>query len=390
MLVEDILAQKGAQVFAVTPDCTVREMARFIATRNIGTTIVTDPRGEMLGIISERDLVRGLSEFDSGYLEMPVGALMTRAIIPCAPETTISEALSLMASHRIRHLPVMKDERVVGLISVRDLLESRLEGLESNFASVIRGKRESSRAQHTAELVNRAKAEFIASIGDEFRAPLEAIVGLAECLADDAATAPASPPRDDYLREIEESGRRLLSVIDDAVTLARLQAGTVDPTREACDGVELAAGCAAEIAPQAEQKSIVVRVEPAHAAPLAADPRMVRHMLRNLLANAVRFSPAGSTVSVAFAADHEGGMRLTVADGGIGIAPEHLSKIVEPFYRVMPAASHDRGGAGLGLALVDAMMMAHGGSLILESRVGIGTTATLHFPAGPEDALHAA
>jgi signal transduction histidine kinase len=301
---------------------------------------------------------------------------MTRSIIPCAPETTIAEALSLMASHRIRHLPVMKDGRVAGLISVRDVLEFRLEGLEANFASVIRGKRESSRAQRTAELVNRAKAEFIASIGDEIRGPLETIVGLAECLAEDAP-----PSQDEYLREIEETGRRLLSVIDDAVTLGRLQAGELDPARESVDPVELAAACAAEFGPEAEQKNIAVRVEPGRTAPLAADPRMVRHMLRNLLANAVRFSPAGGTISIAFAPDHEGGMRLSVADGGIGIAPEHLSKIAEPFYRVSPGASHDRGGAGLGLALVDAMMIAHGGSLILESRLGIGTTATLRFPA---------
>ncbi len=157
MLVEDILAQKGGQVFAVAPNCTVREMARFIATRNIGTTIVNDARGEMLGIISERDLVRGLSEFDSSYMDMPVSALMTRTIIACEPQTTIAEALSLMGSHRIRHLPVMKDGKTVGLISVRDLLESRLEGLEANFAAVIRGKREASRAQRTADLVNRAR-----------------------------------------------------------------------------------------------------------------------------------------------------------------------------------------------------------------------------------------
>ncbi len=383
MLVEDILAQKGGQVFAIGPDCTVREMAKFIATRNIGTTIVADARGEMLGIISERDLVRGLSEFDSNYLEMPVSALMTRSIIPCAPETTISEALSLMASHRIRHLPVIKDGNPVGLISVRDLLEFRLEGLEANFASVIRGKRESSRAQHNAELVNRAKGEFIASISDEFRSPLETIVGLAECLAGEAA---ASSPHDDYRREIEETGRRLLSVIDDLATLARLQTETPDPVREAFDPAELAVSCATEFLPQAEQKNIGLRVDPSRVPPLAADPGMVRHMLRGLLANAVRFTPSGGAVSVAFTAGREGGLRIAVTDSGTGIAPEHLSKVIEPFYRAAPSTTRDRGGAGLGLALVDAMMRAHGGSLILESRLGIGTTATLNFPAEIEDA----
>jgi signal transduction histidine kinase len=382
MLVEDILAQKGGQVFAVGPDCTVREMARFIATRNIGTTIVADARGEMLGIISERDLVRGLSEFDSSYMDMPVGALMTRSIIACEPHTTIAEALSLMGSHRIRHLPVMKDGKTVGLISVRDLLEFRLEGLEAHFATLIRGKRESSRAQHNAEVVNRAKGEFIAGISDEFRTPLETIVGLAECLAGEAA---ASSPRDDYRREIEETGRWLLSVIDDVATLSRLQTGTLDPARAIFNPAELATACATEFLPQADQKNLGLRVELHPGPPLNADPGMVRQMLRNLIANAVDFTPAGGAVSVAFAADSEGGLRLSVIDSGTGIAAEHLPKLTEPFYRVAPT-TRKPGGAGLGLALVEAMMVAHGGSLIVESRVGIGTTATLCFPAVMSDA----
>lgn len=384
MLVEDILAQKGGQVFAVGPDCTVREMARFIATRNIGTTIVADECGGMVGIISERDLVRGLSEFDASYMDMPVSALMTRSIISCAPETSISEALSLMGSHRIRHLPVMKDGGVVGLISVRDLLEFRLEGLEANFAAVIRGKRESSRARHNAELVAQAKAEFIAGIGNEFRSPLETIIGLAECLADDL---PAASPQEGYRREIEETGRRLLSVIDDVTTLSRLQVHALDPVRGPVDPEKLATACAAEFLPQADQKKLDLKVAPYRAAPLAADAGMVARMLRHLLANAVRFTPTGGSVAVACAADSEGGLRISVADTGTGIAAEHLSKITEPFYRIAPGTGlHHPGGAGLGLALVDAMMVAHGGTLILESRVGIGTTATLHFPAGIENA----
>lgn len=382
MLVEDIIAQKGGQVFAVEPDCTVREMARFIATRNIGTTIVAGKNGVMLGIISERDLVRGLSEFDSSYLEMPVSALMTRSIIACAPDTTIAEALSLMGSHRIRHLPVLKDGNTVGLISVRDLLEFRLEGLEAHFATLIRGKRESSRAQHNAELLNRAKGEFIGGISDEFRAPLETIVGLAECLANDL---PALSPQDEYRREIEETGRRLVSVIDDVATLSRLQMHALDPAWESFDPAELAISCADEFRPQAEQKKLGLKVGAKPAAPLAADREMVGHMLRHLLANAIRFTPSGGAVSVAFSPDQHGGLRISVADSGTGIAPEHLSKVTEPFYRVTPGAARDHSGAGLGLALVDAMMLAHKGSLILESRVGIGTTATLHFPARMEN-----
>jgi two-component system cell cycle sensor histidine kinase PleC len=103
-------------------------------------------------------------------------------------------------------------------------------------------------------------------------------------------------------------------------------------------------------------------------------------MVENLLANAVKFTPSGGTVRLAGTADHDGGIRIAVSDSGIGMAPEHLAKVTRPFYQVEGLTTRGGAGAGLGLALVDAMMRAHDGMLNLESRIGIGTTATLRFP----------
>jgi CBS domain-containing protein len=130
MQVQEILERKGNQVYLVGPDCSVREAAAKIAAWNIGAVLVSDSKDTLLGIVSERDFLRALNKFGGGVLDLRVGILMTRSVITCAPETTISDALSLMGSHRIRHLPVVRDGQILGLISVRDVLEFRLEVLE--------------------------------------------------------------------------------------------------------------------------------------------------------------------------------------------------------------------------------------------------------------------
>ena len=161
MHVARILDRKGKQVFAVRPDQPVQEAVAIIAARNIGIALVTDSAGALLGIISERDVIRSLNEFGGSLPQLRVDDLMTRMVVTCTPETSICDALSLMASHRIRHLPVVRDEKILGLISIRDVLELRLESLEDHFAALTRAQQECSRAREKAELANRTKTEFL-------------------------------------------------------------------------------------------------------------------------------------------------------------------------------------------------------------------------------------
>ena len=138
MQVAEILYRKGKgiSVFAVNPECSVREAAAMITARNIGAALVTDSDGFLVGILSERDIVRSLTQHGGSSLELQVGDLMTRSVVTCAPEASVNEALSLMATHRFRHLPVMRDSEILGLVSVRDVLEFRLEGLEQHFSAL--------------------------------------------------------------------------------------------------------------------------------------------------------------------------------------------------------------------------------------------------------------
>lgn len=127
MQVQDILTRKGHQVYSVPPDCSVREAAAMIAARNIGVAVIVNSQGALLGIISERDVLRSLHKIGGNLLKLPVSVLMTGRVFTCSPETSARDALSLMGAHRIRHLPVVRDGQILGLISVRDVLKFQLE-----------------------------------------------------------------------------------------------------------------------------------------------------------------------------------------------------------------------------------------------------------------------
>jgi two-component system, cell cycle sensor histidine kinase PleC len=385
MQVGEILDRKGHQVFAVRPEWTLREVAAVIARRNIGTTVVTDPKGGLLGIVSERDIVRALSEAGAGVFELSVGAVMTAAVVTCSPETTVGEALSLMASHRIRHLPVVRDTAVIGLISIRDILEFRLESLEESFAAMLRGKREASISRAADERAQHAKAEFLAGLSDKLKPPLHMIADLADYLGETLFDITGGAGHLPNIAAIGANGRAALEILDNALDLARIDSNEREPSTDDVAVAELIAACVETARATTSDKELTLAVEPGNPVPpLTADRRMLRQMIDQLLSNAIKFTPSGGTVSLACRADTDGGIRIVVTDSGIGMAPEQLAKVTRPFYQIerLTRRTSDSGefGAGLGLALVDAMVRAHHGTLQLESRVGIGTVVTLRFP----------
>jgi CBS domain-containing protein len=130
MQVQDILEHKGNQVYLLGPEYTMREAAAKIAAWNVGAALITTADRTLLGIISERDFLRALVKFGGGVLDLRVSVLMTKSVVTCDPETTVGDALALMSRHHFRHLPVVRDGQILGLLSIRDLLESRLATLE--------------------------------------------------------------------------------------------------------------------------------------------------------------------------------------------------------------------------------------------------------------------
>jgi CBS domain-containing protein len=124
--VSDVLKQKGSRVMTAAPSQTVASFAEMLAQNRIGAAPVTDPAGRLIGIISERDVVRGIAERGAGVLTHMVEQLMTREVKTCGPEDAIVELMVIMTNSRIRHLPVVADGELCGLISIGDVVKQRL------------------------------------------------------------------------------------------------------------------------------------------------------------------------------------------------------------------------------------------------------------------------
>lgn len=133
MNVETILKTKGAKVVTITPETVVGEATKVLKRARIGALVVSDDGAIVLGILSERDIVSAMGDPTkrSGLLEKPVSCLMTREVMTCVPEDTVQKCMALMSERRIRHLPVVLEDRLIGLISIGDVVKNRLEELES-------------------------------------------------------------------------------------------------------------------------------------------------------------------------------------------------------------------------------------------------------------------
>ena len=126
MTVTAILKHKGYRVTSVAPTATIAELAELLATHGIGAVLVIDRADQLLGIVSERDIMRSLAANGARTLEMTAGQLMTRALQIAHPETTVAEAMRMMTAGRFRHLPVLDGDRLVGLISIGDVVKARI------------------------------------------------------------------------------------------------------------------------------------------------------------------------------------------------------------------------------------------------------------------------
>jgi len=131
MLIGQILGAKGSKVTSATPDATIAEVARLLKQHRIGAVVVTEPDGRLCGIISERDLARGLADHGAGLLDMRVRQLMTPDVVTCAPGDSLEHLMQTMTEGRFRHLPVVKDGEMVGIISIGDVVKHRLLELEA-------------------------------------------------------------------------------------------------------------------------------------------------------------------------------------------------------------------------------------------------------------------
>lgn len=136
MNVAAILKQKGSGVFTTTPDTLLLEITKLLAMHGIGCIVVTGPDGKVIGIVSERDVVRGISRAGPKVLQEPVEACMTKAVVTCRKSDTIDRLMAEMTTHRFRHMPVVERGRLIGLVSIGDVVKMRIAEAEMEAAAM--------------------------------------------------------------------------------------------------------------------------------------------------------------------------------------------------------------------------------------------------------------
>ena len=381
MRVAEILDRKGNEVHAVGRDLPVREAIALLADLNIGTLLVTNADGSLTGILSERDLIRTFSGPCDSIRSLRVSDLATRSVITCAPETTIGDALTLMAVHRIRHLPVVLDNKILGLISIRDVLEFRLEAMEESFVALTRAEREASLAREEAERSNRAKSEFLANMSHELRTPLNAVIGFSEIIASEHLGAGVNEVYRQYARHINASGSHLLNLVNEVLDLSKIDAGQLELVDSTVDLGALLRECAdlLEVLLTEKQLSLVMTV-PNQLPPLTADALRLKQALLNLLSNAIKFSHVGGSVEARVHSNGDGDLAVAIIDHGSGMRPEDIPIALEPFCQIDCSATLAREGTGLGLPLAKMLVEQHGGTLSLISSLGEGTVVNISIP----------
>jgi signal transduction histidine kinase/CheY-like chemotaxis protein len=244
---------------------------------------------------------------------------------------------------------------------------------------------ELNRTNAELEHANRAKDEFLANMSHELRTPLNGILGLSESLLEQRRD-PLSDYQKNSLQIIESSGRHLLELINDILDLSKIEAGMFDYYPQVVEVDTLCRSSLSFIREQALRKSIDLNYEADKTVSnVFADPRRLKQILVNLLSNAVKFTPNNGQVTLQVHADAEQDLiHLSVIDNGIGIAPEDLKQLFQPFVQVDNRLNRQFEGTGLGLALVQKLADLHGGSVHVESEVGLGSRFTIKLLWGKD------
>ncbi len=233
------------------------------------------------------------------------------------------------------------------------------------------------------EHANSAKDEFLANMSHELRTPLNSILGMSESLLEQRRD-PLSDYQQRSLRAVESSGRHLLELINDILDLSKIEAGMLDFYPEILEVAEITKASLLFVKSQAMQKSInLMYAEAQTVSKIYADPRRLKQVLVNLLTNAVKFTPERGQVTLQVEANEaEDLVQFSVIDDGIGIAPEDLQQLFQPFVQVQSKLNRHFEGTGLGLALVRKLTDLHGGSVQVESKAGSGSRFTINLPWG--------
>lgn len=233
----------------------------------------------------------------------------------------------------------------------------------------------------SVERENKAKTEFLANMSHELRTPLNAILGFSETMQKEIFGPLGSPRYLGYSHDIHNAGSHLLSLVNDILDLSRIELDGLAITPHKIDFARVCNNCLAIVRGRAERGNVKLIFDSVPPFPIIeTDERRLKQVLINLLNNAVKFTPAGGSVTMELSATPDGGAVIRIRDTGIGMSKEEVEQALTPFWQADAGLDRAFEGAGLGLALVTELLRMMKGRFTLESEPGAGTVATVTLP----------
>ena len=231
--------------------------------------------------------------------------------------------------------------------------------------------------------LENTRQEFVANVSHELRTPLSLIKGFVETLQDGAKDDPVLASR--FLQTIEKHADRLTYLIEDLLTISRLESGQIVMNMQPVELKAVAQRVLEDLRSRAEEKNVAIENAVADGLMARADADRLEQVLFNLVDNAIKYGRNPGRVIIGGKEFHDRNVELWVRDDGPGIPPEARERVFERFYRVDRARSREKGGTGLGLSIVKHIVQAHGGEVWVQSELGVETTFFFTLPHSPED-----
>ncbi|MDY0030115.1 MAG: PAS domain-containing sensor histidine kinase [Pseudobdellovibrionaceae bacterium] len=237
-------------------------------------------------------------------------------------------------------------------------------------------------AKRESDIANRAKSEFLANMSHELRTPLNSIIGFSEIIRNEVFGQIEPRSYWEYARDIHESGKHLLSIINQILDISRIDAGDRELREARIDMKKLVSSTIDLMHPKIKDAGLLLPEPDLSQLPyLIGEEVAIRQMLTNILSNSIKFTPEGGHITIGGEVDDQGDLRISVTDTGIGLDEFEIERVTSKFGSLDGRLSKSSYGLGLGLSLVHSLMRLHGGRVEIISQKGIGTTVTLIFPA---------